>query len=69
MGGLVQSTVVNGIRAAMGNNSIMNGRMGMPSMVRDQSMNHQQDLGNQLLSGLGAVNGFSNLQFDWKPSP
>jgi hypothetical protein len=69
MGGLAQSVMVNGIRAAMGNNSMMNGRMGMPSMVRDQSMNHQQDLGNQLLSGLGAVNGFSNLQFDWKPSP
>ncbi|CAK7346852.1 unnamed protein product [Dovyalis caffra] len=69
MGGLAQSAMVNGIRAAMGNNSMMNGRMGMPSMVRDQSMNHQQDLGNQLLSGLGAVNGFSNLQFDWKPSP
>ncbi|KAB5557271.1 hypothetical protein DKX38_008180 [Salix brachista] len=69
MGGLVQSTVVNGIRAAMGNNSMMNGRMGVPSMVRDQSMNHQHDLGNQLPSGLGAVNGFSNLQFDWKPSP
>uniref|UniRef100_A0A6N2MJ56 Transcriptional corepressor SEUSS n=1 Tax=Salix viminalis TaxID=40686 RepID=A0A6N2MJ56_SALVM len=69
MGGLAQSAMVNGIRAAMGNNSMMNGRMGMPSMVRDQGMNHQQDLGNQLLSGLGVVNGFSNLQFDWKPSP
>ena len=73
-GGLGQSAMVNGIRAAMGNNSIMNGRIGMASMARDQSMNHQQqDLGNQLLSGLGAglgaVNGFNNLQFDWKPSP
>ncbi|KAJ0025408.1 hypothetical protein Pint_08016 [Pistacia integerrima] len=70
-GGLGQSAMVNGIRNAMGNNSMMNGRVGMTTMPpRDQSMNHQQqDLGNQLLSGLGAVNGFNNLQFDWKPSP
>ena len=68
-GGLGQSAIVNGIRAAMGNN-VMNGRVGMTSMARDQGMNHQQqDLGNQLLSGLGAVNGFNNLQFDWRPSP
>lgn len=66
---LGQSAMVNGIRAAMGNNSIMNGRVGVQSIARDQNMHHlQQDLGNQLLSGLGAVNGFSNLQFDWKPS-
>lgn len=68
-GGLGQSAMVNGIRAAMGNNSIMNGRGGMASIARDQAMNHQQDLSNQLLSGLGAVNSFNNLQFDWKPSP
>ncbi|KAJ1380326.1 Transcriptional corepressor SEUSS [Sesbania bispinosa] len=67
--GLGQSTMPNGIRAAMVNNSIMNGRGGMAYIARDQAMNHQQDLSNQLLSGLGAVNGFSNLQFDWKPSP
>lgn len=68
--GLGQSAIVNGIRAAMGNNPVMNGRVGMTSMARDQGMNHQQhELGNQLLSGLGAVNGFNNLQFDWKPSP
>nr|KJB80601.1 hypothetical protein B456_013G106300 [Gossypium raimondii] len=64
---------MNGIRAAMGNNSMMNGRVGngMASMARDQGMNHQQqqDLGNQLLSGLGAVNGFNSLQYDWKTSP
>ncbi|KAG7941073.1 hypothetical protein I3843_16G020300 [Carya illinoinensis] len=69
VGGPGQSAMVNGIRAAMGNNSAMNGRVGMASMARDQSMNHQQDLGNQLLNGLGALNGFNNLQFDWKPSP
>uniref|UniRef100_A0A5B7B176 Putative SEUSS transcriptional co-regulator isoform 1 n=1 Tax=Davidia involucrata TaxID=16924 RepID=A0A5B7B176_DAVIN len=69
--GLGQSAMINGIRAAMGNNSMsMNGRVGMTSMARDQSLNHQQqDLGNHLLSGLGAVNGFNNLQFDWKSSP
>ncbi|KAA3457158.1 transcriptional corepressor SEUSS-like [Gossypium australe] len=75
MGGgrLGQSAIVNGIRAAMGNNTMMNGRVGngMASMARDQGMNHQQqqDLGNQLLSGLGAVNGFNSLQYDWKTSP
>ncbi|XP_059280173.1 transcriptional corepressor SEUSS-like [Lycium ferocissimum] len=65
--GLSQAAMV---RAALGNNSMsMNGRVGMP-MSREQSMNQQQqDLGNQLLSGLGAVNGFNNLQFDWKTSP
>ncbi|CBI19953.3 unnamed protein product, partial [Vitis vinifera] len=70
MGGLGQSAMVNGMRAAMGNNSLtINGRVGMTPMTRDQSINHQQDLGNQLLGGLGAVNGFNNLQFDWKQSP
>ncbi|XP_050106530.1 transcriptional corepressor SEUSS-like [Malus sylvestris] len=70
-GGLGQQpAMANGIRAAMGNNSVMNGRIGMASMAREQSMHHQQqDLGNQLLSGLGAVNGFNNLQFEWKHSP
>ena len=67
--GIGQSAMPNGMRAAMGNNSMMNGRGGMASIARDQAMNHQQDLSNQLLSGLGAVNGFNNLQFDWKPSP
>ncbi|XP_022939024.1 transcriptional corepressor SEUSS-like isoform X1 [Cucurbita moschata] len=69
--GLGQPAMVNGMRTAMGNNSIMNRRIGMASLALEQSMNGQQpqDMGNQLLSGLGAVNGFSNLQFDWKPSP
>ncbi|KAL0326086.1 UNVERIFIED_CONTAM: Transcriptional corepressor SEUSS [Sesamum radiatum] len=68
--GLGQTATVNGIRSALGNNSLsMNGRAGL-TMAREQSMNQQQqDLGNQLLSGLGAVNGFNNLQFDWKASP
>lgn len=67
--GLGPSGMANGVRQAMGNNSVMNGRIGMASIARDQAINHHQDLSSQLLSGLGAVNGFSNLQFDWKPSP
>ncbi|KZV41761.1 hypothetical protein F511_22572 [Dorcoceras hygrometricum] len=64
--GLGQSAMANGIRAALGNNSLsMNGRVGM-GMTRQQSMSqhHQQDLGNQLLGGLGTASGFNNLQFD-----
>ncbi|KAL6962312.1 hypothetical protein U1Q18_037270 [Sarracenia purpurea var. burkii] len=73
--GFAQSAMLNGIRAAMGNNNnslLMNGRVGTTMMTRDQNMNHQQALGDQLLSGLGgAVNGggFNNVQFDWKSSP
>ncbi|KAI8002448.1 Transcriptional corepressor SEUSS [Camellia lanceoleosa] len=69
--GLGQSAMINGIRAAMGTNSMtMNGRVGMTTMARDPNLNHQQQaLGDQLLSGLGAVNGFNNLQFDWKSTP
>ncbi|KAL2519923.1 transcriptional corepressor SEUSS [Forsythia ovata] len=67
--GFGQSAMANGIRAALGSNS-MNGRAGGMTMARDQSANQQQqDLGNQLLGGLGAVNGYNNLQFDWKTSP
>ncbi|TMW89834.1 hypothetical protein EJD97_016575 [Solanum chilense] len=68
--GLGQAAMVNGMRAALGNNpSAMNGLVGM-TMVREHNMSQQQqDLGNQLLSGLEAVNGFNNLQFDWKTSP
>ncbi|CAL5386586.1 unnamed protein product [Camellia sinensis] len=65
-----QSAMLNGIRASMGNNSMaMNGMVSMAAMARDPNLSHQQALGDQLLSGLGAVNGFNNLQFDWKPSP
>ncbi|XP_006356714.1 transcriptional corepressor SEUSS-like [Solanum tuberosum] len=68
--GLGQAAMVNGIRAVLGYNpSAMNGLVGM-TMVRERNMSQQQqDLGNQLLSGLEAVNGFNNLQFDWKTSP
>ncbi|KAG7025020.1 Transcriptional corepressor SEUSS, partial [Cucurbita argyrosperma subsp. argyrosperma] len=62
--GLAQASMVNGMKSAMGNNSISNGRIGMASLAREQSINHQ-DLGDQLLNGLGAVNGFNNLQFDY----
>ncbi|KAI3417614.1 uncharacterized protein J3R85_014284 [Psidium guajava] len=64
-----QSAMVSGLRNAMANGSLMNGRMGMMPMVRGQSLNYQQDLSTQLLNGLGAANGFTDLQFDWKPSP
>lgn len=70
--GTSQGSMVNGMRGTMANNNSMgmNGRVGIPSMVREQSMSHQQqDLGNQMLNGLGGINGFHNLQFDWKPSP
>ncbi|KAL6504517.1 hypothetical protein OROGR_026440 [Orobanche gracilis] len=70
--GLGQTAMVNGIRAAFENNHSlsMNGRVGMVTIGREQGMNsQQQDMSNQLLSSLGAVNGFNNLQFDWKSSP
>ncbi|KAM7518738.1 hypothetical protein LguiB_017700 [Lonicera macranthoides] len=57
--GLGPSSMGNGIRAAMGNN---NGRVGV-------NTSNQHDMRNQMLGGLGAVNGFNNLQFDWKASP
>lgn len=69
--GMGQSAMVDGIRAALANNSLsMNGRVAM-AMAREQGMSsQQQDMSNQLLSGgLGAVNGYNNLQFDWKGSP
>ncbi|XP_077214301.1 transcriptional corepressor SEUSS-like [Tasmannia lanceolata] len=70
MSGIGSSATTGGIRATMTNNSVLNGRVGMGSMAHDPSMNHQpQDLGNRLLSGLGTVNSFNNLQFDWKSSP
>lgn len=44
--------------------SMMNGRVGMNQISQDpRVLSHQQ------LSGLGAVNNFNNLQFDWKTSP
>ncbi|KAK9748859.1 hypothetical protein RND81_02G085800 [Saponaria officinalis] len=64
-GGMGQTSLTNGFRVAMGNNNSMNGRVGIASMNHHQ----QHDLGNQMLSGLGSVNGFNGLQFDWKPSP
>lgn len=71
LNGIGPPATASGIRTVMAHNSVaLNGRVSMPSMTQDPSMNHQQqDLGNPLLSGLGAVNGFSNLQFDWKSSP
>ncbi|KAK9740911.1 hypothetical protein RND81_03G070300 [Saponaria officinalis] len=60
-GGIGRAYMVNGIRGAVGNNS-MNGRVGI-------NRHEQYNLGDQMLSGLGSVNGFNNHQFDWKPSP
>ncbi|KAK9053785.1 hypothetical protein SSX86_024859 [Deinandra increscens subsp. villosa] len=73
MGSSGQTGMVNGIRGAMGhNNSLsMNGRVAMQMNHHHNHMppQQQQDIGSQLLNGLGAVNGFNNLPFDWKPSP
>ncbi|XP_058089755.1 transcriptional corepressor SEUSS-like isoform X2 [Magnolia sinica] len=71
MGGMGPSSTASGIRGVMANNSVtLNGRVSMPSIAQDTNMNpQQQDLGNRLLSGLGTVNSFNNLQFDWKSSP
>ncbi|KAM7253197.1 hypothetical protein ACFE04_025815 [Oxalis oulophora] len=56
-------TVMNGMRGAMDNTNST--RIGMNSMAREQSLNHQHDI----LGELGAINGFDNIQFDWKSSP
>lgn len=58
-----------GSRAAMLLNSAsMNGRVGMTAN-RDQNVTNHQQQDMSTLNGLGAVNGFNGLQFDWKPSP
>lgn len=65
------SAPASGIRATMTNNGmVMNGRLGTIPLPHDPTaMNHQlQDLNNQLLDRLEAVNNFDNLQFDWKSS-
>lgn len=60
-----QSTTANGVCANI--TSSMNGRVGL-TMSRNQGLS-QQDLGNQCLNGLETINGFNDLQFDWKSSP
>ncbi|CAM8878188.1 unnamed protein product [Rhodiola kirilowii] len=68
-GGLNQSSsMVTGLGNTMNSSVSMNGRMGMASLARDQILNQPQDMGGQLLSGLGSINGFNNSQFDWKNS-
>ncbi|XP_074263700.1 transcriptional corepressor SEUSS-like [Silene latifolia] len=64
--GIGQTSLVNGFRGGVGNNS-MNGRVNMN--LQQQQQQQQHDLGSQMIGGLGAVNGFNGLQFDWKPSP
>lgn len=64
-----QPTLVNGFRNSVVNgNPLMNGRVGMGSMVQGQGISRQTDMNNQILNGLRAVNGFNNVHFDWKPS-
>jgi len=74
MGGVGPFATVSGLRAAMVNSAMgMNGRVGMNHMSQDvMGMNHhqqQQDMGNRVMGGLGPVNNFNNLHFDWKPAP
>lgn len=73
MGMTDQSTTANGLRAVMANDAMtMTGRVGMNHLSQyPHTMNHQQlqDMESRLLSGSGHVNGFDNLQFDWKSSP
>lgn len=67
--GVGLSTAATGIRSvAMGNNSgTLTGRVGLPLMASDNSVNfQQQELANRLFNGVGAVNGFNDLQFNWK---
>ena len=66
-GGMGLSPNPTGMRSAMGNNSLnFTRRVSMPLMPQDAANHQQQELANRLLNGLGAVNGFNNLQFDWK---
>ncbi|XP_076924577.1 transcriptional corepressor SEUSS-like [Bidens hawaiensis] len=59
-----------GMRGAMGQHNSSNNSLSMNGRVAMQMNMMQQDLGSQLLNGLGAVNnGFNNMPFDWKPSP
>ncbi|KAL0919122.1 hypothetical protein M5K25_011197 [Dendrobium thyrsiflorum] len=71
--GIGPSVGMSGLRAAMTNNAMnINGRVGITHLSRDPSVisqYQQQDMGNRLVRGLGSVNSFDNLQFDWKPSP
>lgn len=73
MGGISPSATASGIRAVMANNAMgMNGRVGMSHLSQDPTMlshQQQQDVGSRLLGGLGPVNNFNHLQFDWKTSP
>jgi len=73
MSGISPAATASGIRAAMANNAMtMNGRVGMNHISQDPTVlshQRQQDMGNGLPSGIGAVNNFNNIQFDWKTSP
>ncbi|XP_020589633.1 transcriptional corepressor SEUSS [Phalaenopsis equestris] len=65
MGGIGSSITPSGMKATMTNNALnIDNRVGMNHLTQQQ-----QDMENRLLGGLGSVNSFSNMQFDWKPSP
>ncbi|PKU70913.1 transcriptional corepressor SEUSS [Dendrobium catenatum] len=70
MGGIGPSVSSSGLKATMANNAL--NRVGMNHLTQDSSaISHQQqqDMESRLLGGLESVNSFSNMQFDWKPSP
>lgn len=73
LGEISLSVATSGLRAAMTSNAMnINGRVGINHMSQNPSLiSHyqQQDMGNRLVRGLGSVNIFDNLQFDWKSSP
>lgn len=68
----ISAATVSGMRPTASDSSLpaLNGRISMPSLSQQvPSLNPPQDMGNRMLNGLGSVNNFNNLQFDWKPSP
>ncbi|KAJ8477022.1 hypothetical protein OPV22_020749 [Ensete ventricosum] len=73
MGMTDQSTTASGLRVVMANDTMpMAGRVGMNHLSQyPHTMNHQQlqDMESRVLCGSGHVNGFNNLQYDWKSSP
>ncbi|KAF3791782.1 Transcriptional corepressor SEUSS [Nymphaea thermarum] len=68
----ISAATVSGMRPTASDSSLpaLNGRISMPSLSQQvPGLNSPQDMGNRMLNGLGSVNNFSSLQFDWKPSP
>ncbi|XP_022740418.1 transcriptional corepressor SEUSS-like isoform X2 [Durio zibethinus] len=66
-GGMGLSPNPTAMRSVMGNNSMNFTARGSMPLISQDAVNHQQrELAIRILNGLGAVNGFNNLQFDWK---